>query len=176
MSSGKAGLALCSARSSHCCKFPFSASETAKIGLDYEREKFSLALQLLDHDLVLIKNHLGTAGNHPLINVALSRSLLTHKSSRSSQSPKRPLLVSSESKREREYENMTLSKTDWVVNKSFPYFSATYSQSVVANLLKCLNSGQRGWTERTQPAQAWPADAPACNSLFPLPGEDRKGF
>lgn len=70
VSSGKAGLALCSARSSHCCKFPFSASETAKIGLDYEREKFSLALQLLDHDLVLIKNHLGTAGNHPLINVA----------------------------------------------------------------------------------------------------------
>lgn len=70
VSDGKAGLEPCSARSSRCFNFPFSGSETDETGLDCEREKFSLALQLLDHDTVLIKNHLETAGHHPLINVA----------------------------------------------------------------------------------------------------------
>lgn len=70
VSGRRAGLTLRSSRPSHCCNCPFPGSETDKIVLDYEREKLSLALRLLDHDIVLIKNHLEMARHHPLISAA----------------------------------------------------------------------------------------------------------
>lgn len=139
-----------------------------------ERKKFSLALQLLDHDIVQINNHLGTPGHHPLMNVA---PLLQSPDSQAS-------LVQLESKtvylsliREREHDY----GKDQLVLQTSPLFLLD-TQSVFASLLKCNtamrpNSRRGNWTWIRCPLPGLARGCSTCKSpFFPLLWEDEKGF